>query len=329
MDFNIRLPGDPLERRRQQNRIAQRKFRQKKQLAVSDNNVNDSNSATLFSDRSFGDVVTDIDVINTLLFDGDSSNSFSASLFSPPYPTASPTSANTSVTPNERTISSRARKTSVAFSQSSGMTNHQVALRELSSLSARAAEQPDNETGPDSASSAKKAKGWLRAIHIAAQKGHERIMRVLLQRSGVDPNAPDSDGRTPLFHAVVEDHEDAVRLLLSHGARIGVLDCEGRSVLHWAVLYQRLEVLRTLLDHWSEHERDWFDIDAYDMVGWTPLHLAVERGFEPVVLLLLQQGADINAKAKRCPYTGGVIPFNVAPLQSSKVDHQMNLCTAE
>ncbi|KAL2863961.1 ankyrin repeat-containing domain protein [Aspergillus lucknowensis] len=313
MDFTVQLPSDPLERRRQQNRIAQRKFRQKKQLAGTNPRARPFPQITPTSDLL--SLSTDVpgltlgntaptdgppapDVIDSLLFGSTSSNPFSASLFPPsPYPTPPSASEGTATT----------------------ATSH--LSRDSVTRDSRLASRHPDEAIPTPKKD--KDKSWLGTVHIAAQNGHERILRVLLQQRGsgnvdVDVNAPDSEGRTPLCHAVVEDHEPVVRLLLSHGARIGVLDCEGRSALHWAVLYRRLEVLRLLLDHWAAYERDWFDLDAYDRVGWTPLHLAVERGFEPGVLLLLERGADINAKAKRCPTTGGIIPFSVAPMRSSR-----------
>lgn len=160
----------------------------------------------------------------------------------------------------------------------------------------------------------KTGEGWLSTMHIAAQKGHERILRVLLEQGDMDTNSADSDGRTPLFYAALGGHESVVRLLLNHGSRISHLDCYRRSVLHWAAQYQQLEVLRTLLRHWSAHERGSCDINAHDNHGWTPLHLAVERGFEEGVLLLIQFGADMNAKAKKCWMTEKTIPFDLNQL---------------
>jgi hypothetical protein len=160
------------------------------------------------------------------------------------------------------------------------------------------------------------SKGWISTIHIAAQKGHERIVRVLLERGNIDPNITDSDGRSPIFHAAVGGHNGVVRLLLSNGARVGHVDCDNRSVLHWAAHYQRIDVLQTLIEHWAEHERESYDIDAYDDHGWTPLHLAVERGFEEGVLLLIQSGADMCAKARKCWLTDRVIPFDLNQLVS-------------
>lgn len=146
-----------------------------------------------------------------------------------------------------------------------------------------------------------KQNGWIGALHIAAQRGHEQILRLLLQSGNMDINQQDSDGRTPLLHAVMQNHEPVVRLLLTQGARIGILDCDGRSGIHWAVLRRNLSILQLLLKHRDEHE-PMLAIDLYDNTGWTALHMAVVRGFEPAMLLLMQLGADINAKAHKCPF---------------------------
>lgn len=122
----------------------------------------------------------------------------------------------------------------------------------------------------------------------------------------VNCNIKDSVGRTPLMHAVIEDHEAVAISLLAYGARIGELDCERRSALHWAVWHRRESILRILLKHQSERERD-LDIDCYDENGWTPLHIAVGKGFEAGVLMLMQYGANLHSKARKCSVTGKVI----------------------
>lgn len=146
-----------------------------------------------------------------------------------------------------------------------------------------------------------KQKGWISALHIAAQRGHEQILPVLLQSGNMDVNQQDSDGRTPLLHAVMQNHESVVRLLLAQGAKIGILDCDGRSGIHWAVLRRNLPILQILLKHRDQYE-PMIAIDLYDNTGWTALHMAVVRGFEPAMLMLMQLGADINAKAHKCPF---------------------------
>lgn len=155
------------------------------------------------------------------------------------------------------------------------------------------------------AAAAASKNGWLSTMHIAAQKGRDHIVRILLRR-GMSFDERDSDGRTPLVLAVMESHVAVIRALLAYGARVDDVDHEGRSALHWAVLQRDEAVLSLLLDH-SNSGRT-LNIDAYDNVGWTPLHLAVERGFEVGMLLLLQHGANLHFKARRCPASGNIIP---------------------
>ncbi|KAI9662843.1 MAG: hypothetical protein M1821_007890 [Bathelium mastoideum] len=150
-----------------------------------------------------------------------------------------------------------------------------------------------------------KDEGWLSTLHIAAQKGNDRIIHALVQRN-IDCNEKDSDGRTPLMYAVVGDRETVVDTLLSHGARLSEVDHAQRSALHWAVLCRRESVLRILLRHYSEYTPE-LNIDAYDLAGWTPLHIAVARNFELGVLMLLQCGANSNFKARKPPLTGNMI----------------------
>jgi ankyrin repeat protein len=140
--------------------------------------------------------------------------------------------------------------------------------------------------------------GWLGSLHIAAKKGNDLIVRVLLQQGNLDCDERDSDGRTALMHAVIEGHEAVVRSLLAHGARVGEVDRDRRSAIHLAVLYQREGILRDLL---SQGEQG-LDVNGYDVAGWTPLHIAIERNFEVGIILLLQAGANLGSKARKCPF---------------------------
>ena len=134
-----------------------------------------------------------------------------------------------------------------------------------------------------------KAGGRQSPLHIAARKGYDRIARILLQHD-TDCNEKDSDGLTPIMYAVIAGHEDVVRSLLLHGARIGNVDGHlHSSALHWAAQYRRETLLRVLLNH-CLGERTL--IDSYDDLGRTPLHVAVDAEFEPGVLILLQFGAN-------------------------------------
>ncbi|KAF1739701.1 Serine/threonine-protein phosphatase 6 regulatory ankyrin repeat subunit C [Beauveria bassiana] len=313
MDVTVQLPTDPVERRRVQNRIAQRKFR----LSV------DDFSMDAYFDGNF-DSCFDMPNLpakppsRSLSFD----HTFSAPVRTPysvlPTPRAT---ASSSYASSSSSLSGRSHGTHVgeggppsSVSSVNGPSPRRETLidTQISDLKNFQTETTNKEKDDSGASD----KGWISTIHIAVQSGSERILGMLLRQDTDGINSPDSNGRTPLFHGAIQDNEPVVQMLLAHGARIGLLDKEGRSPLHWAVLYRRLEVLRTLLEHWNKYERDSFDIDAHDNVGWTPLHLAVERRFEAGVLLLMQVGANIKARAKMCPHTGKPMPFNVEPLGS-------------
>ncbi|ROW15476.1 hypothetical protein VPNG_02257 [Cytospora leucostoma] len=164
-------------------------------------------------------------------------------------------------------------------------------------------EPPPPPPSTSSSSSSLPSYRYLGVLHIAAQKGHDRIIHTLLNHhphsSSLDCDAPDSEGRTPLMHAVVAGHPAVVQALLAAGARCDPVDRARRSVLHLAVLYGREEVLRLLLVAVRGGGCGSL-LDAYDADGDTPLHLAVAEGFEAGVVMLLRSGTDLEVQARRC-----------------------------
>ncbi|KAF7889381.1 uncharacterized protein EAF01_010874 [Botrytis porri] len=142
-----------------------------------------------------------------------------------------------------------------------------------------------------------KSEGWFSPLHIAARRGHETIVRTLTSHN-IDCNEKDDEMRTALIHASIDGHEPVVSLLLAHSARISDVDRRGRSALYWATMNQHQDVLRLLL--WEHDKRDWEQsLDAFDYMGWTALHIAIEKGFDVGVQLLLASDADLNAKAQK------------------------------
>ncbi|KAH8202967.1 hypothetical protein TruAng_002913 [Truncatella angustata] len=138
-------------------------------------------------------------------------------------------------------------------------------------------------------------RSWQSPLHIATQKGHDRIVRVLLQH-GMDCNEEDSDGLTPLYYAVKSGFEGIVASLIEHGARMDWDDGQRRSALHFAVLENREGVLKVMLEHCADNPAL---INSYDNAGMTPLHTAVDIGFEAGVQLLLEHGANLSYKARK------------------------------
>lgn len=149
----------------------------------------------------------------------------------------------------------------------------------------------------ESPTSLGEASRWVSTLHIAAQKGHEGIVNVLLEHS-TDINERDSDGRTALMHAVIHGHEGVVARLLERGARPGDLDNRRQSALYWAVLQRNENILKILLEHCVREEDMVEQIDTYDDSLRTPLHTAVDLGFEAGVRLLLYYGANLHCRAR-------------------------------
>ena len=114
--------------------------------------------------------------------------------------------------------------------------------------------------------------------------------------SGVNVNAKDNKGRTPLHRAIDYGYHSIVEALLAAGASVSVKDDIGQTPLHMASGDITANVL---LEAGAE-------VNAKSNSGWTPLHLAVQyiRGSVDV---FLEAGADVNAKAK-----GGWTPLHMA-----------------
>lgn len=72
------------------------------------------------------------------------------------------------------------------------------------------------------------------ALHLAVERGCEEMVRMVLEKIS-DPNIPDSAGRTALFSAVQSDNEPMARLLIEFLVDVNMKDTMGEVALHLAV----------------------------------------------------------------------------------------------
>ncbi len=86
-----------------------------------------------------------------------------------------------------------------------------------------------------------------RALCNAAFKGRTSMMYTLIS-VGMDVNARDSQGNTPLILAASQGHSDAVKVLINNGADVNAKDAHGRTALTWA-LDRRYSQTAMLLRH--------------------------------------------------------------------------------
>ncbi|KAH3269678.1 hypothetical protein KXW55_003589 [Aspergillus fumigatus] len=127
------------------------------------------------------------------------------------------------------------------------------------------------------------------ALYWASSKGHEAVVRLLIER-GANVRVKDKLGLTALYQASSSGHEAVVKLLLDHGADVNARSAsKGWTALFEAASNGHEAVVQLLLDCGA-------DVNMKDEDGWTPLCQAASRGHEAVAGLLVSHGADINAR---------------------------------
>jgi ankyrin repeat protein len=140
-------------------------------------------------------------------------------------------------------------------------------------------------------------------LMVAAFLGHENMTRILLQ-CGADPNrktAEHEEGYTALHGAALSRNENIVRMLIDKGVDVNVRGKRSlQTPLHFACISGYVPIITLLLEHGAL-------INAHSTSGSTSLHMAARFGRCPAVVLLLRKGADPRAQGSH-----GQTPLDVA-----------------
>ncbi|XP_023316006.1 tankyrase-2-like [Trichogramma pretiosum] len=138
----------------------------------------------------------------------------------------------------------------------------------------------------------------LTHFHAACKYGRDELVEKFL-RLGQDPNcglqSVKSRCWTPLRYALSRDHGRVIELLLRHGADPNLADSMGTTAMHYICdLDSQVVFARMVFDISEEEQRHPVRVDALDILGRTPLHVALGHGHADQVELLLRKGANPN-----------------------------------
>jgi ankyrin repeat protein len=177
------------------------------------------------------------------------------------------------------------------------------------------------------------------ALHYGVRKHDPKVVKVLLEH-GAPINIRDAQGNTPLDVAVMIDNEKIIKLLREWGGKvtrehkrgkpeprvseaeflreIEQVVAEGGDVnapymgniipLQEAVIWGYTEAVEYLLSRGA-------DADIQDEKGWTPLHLAAMDAREDIAKMLINEGAEVNARGTSYGFTP--LDLSVTPSDQS------------
>ncbi|KAL7783604.1 hypothetical protein V8C37DRAFT_397010 [Trichoderma ceciliae] len=281
IDSTVDAEADAKERRRKQNRIAQRKHRRRKaeqrlyatskssdirvtlhsgpccccvtrgQAITATEDYNQSFISITSPNSSYGPLtpsaISDYESHQTLsardIVGNDLSNQWT-----PFWPAASPLfDADANVLPSGDTLDSHSHSHSpIPSTASLAMQPFQDSQSPASALSydtslSLISRPKNNSLSPEG------HVGGQFPLHLAARGGYIGTIRLLVSR-GARLDANDTYGRTALHYAAEAGHLEAVSMLLSVGANPFLVDSEGCNSLHIAASKGREDIVRVLLE---------------------------------------------------------------------------------
>lgn len=124
------------------------------------------------------------------------------------------------------------------------------------------------------------------ALHSAAYDGHVEMIKLLISR-GTNVNLLNHDNSTPLHVAAMEGRLEVAKLLISKGAKVNVRNYDDYTPLWYAVDAGSVEITKLLIDNGAK-----MDVDICD--GMAVLHLAAQKGNLAICRILVDKGAKVD-----------------------------------
>lgn len=126
-------------------------------------------------------------------------------------------------------------------------------------------------------------------LEIFAAMRDWRMIKLLLYR-GLDVNTFSHRGVTFLHHFIQDDNSEVIEAILEFKPRLARTGTGERTLLHRAAELNKAKCTTALLNY--------YDTDTRDVYGMTPLLVAVQSESYDTIQLLLETGADAEARNK-------------------------------
>jgi uncharacterized protein len=134
-------------------------------------------------------------------------------------------------------------------------------------------------------------------IFAAIETGNRSQVDAVLRRDPAQANARNGRGDSPLLAAAYLGRKEIPTLLIEHGAAIGLFEAAALGLKEPVIEHLRAEPGA---------------VNTYSHDGWTPLHLAAFFGHRELAQLLLERGADVNARSKSERFARENTPLHAA-----------------
>jgi ankyrin repeat protein len=180
-------------------------------------------------------------------------------------------------------------------------------------------------------------------LTLACRGAHANLVKLLIDERGMDPNAKDSIGISPLLAALMapnhshnhgeEGHShqsETAMFLVESGADVDSTGPNGENPMKIAIRLEYFDLAKILIEKSKAVEQgalgaellalaavggemslarmlvqdEGVDINSVDEDGQTPLHTAAKSGQADLCKYLIDSGAGVNTKSKDGPYVG-------------------------
>ena len=149
-------------------------------------------------------------------------------------------------------------------------------------------------------------------LHAAASRGSTAMLDLLLEHKA-DVEASDTSGLTALHLAAQSGFRTAVETLLAHGANVNAKTQSGATALHFAVANGFTAISEVLLAHGADPNMLAQNVQLGHEVGsGSPLHVSAARNDPGLTLLLLTNRATVDLKNNQ-----GMTPLLLAAQKGS------------